>query len=113
MTTERTPDPAEMANVKAALECDCCRVNHALGVASPAFVAVSFAWCEECIKQQAEPESTFEYLYWYVGNRGEGLVDLSAWKTFKDGRYWTWTEWKAWADTQPMPEHYAPLEEAP
>jgi hypothetical protein len=87
------------------MKCDCCRVGDSIGVASSGYAAVSFSWCVKCLQIGAEPESILYYLYWYVGDRGKGLVDEKLLPhTYKDGRYWSWSEYKAWADTQEKPK---------
>lgn len=35
--------------------CDCCGRPEVLGVASSGLGAVSFAWCRECLTEEAEP----------------------------------------------------------
>jgi hypothetical protein len=78
------------------LTCDVCG-QPALGVASSCVGAISWAFCRECINQQAEPEFSFFYLYDDVSHDGEGLAEwVECLRTFKDGRYWTWKEWVQW-----------------
>lgn len=96
----------DAAKFKAAIVCDVCNKNNAAGVCASPFGPVSYAYCTECLGNGADPESSFEYLYWFVGSRGEGLAEgVKEAATFKDGRYWKWEEWKAWADQQPMPDY--------
>jgi len=86
--------------------CDCCHKNPMVSVNSSGYGAISFAWCAECLTHQThpEPEWILAYLYYEVGDHGEGLVaDEYLPGTFKDGRYWTWREWADWAKTQPDP----------
>lgn len=79
------------------LICDVCKVQPALGVASMSCLPMSIAFCVGCARQPAEPEWAFEYLYSVVGTKGAGLADwISNYHTWKDGRYWSWDEWKTW-----------------
>ncbi len=71
-------------------QCDCCHVEPAVGVGSSACVPMSFAWGAECLKRSVEPEMVLSYLYYEVGDHGEGLVpDEQLPGTYKDGKYWT------------------------
>lgn len=83
--------------------CDVCgRRRGTVVCASGVGGAVSWAYCEECYKINAEPESSFEFLWSYVGDHGQGLHEsVSSVKTWKDGRYWTWGEWDEWRKDQP------------
>lgn len=76
--------------------CECCRRHGIVGVASSGYGAVSFGWCMQCLRHPThpEPEWVLAYLYYDVGDHGDGLVaDELLPGTFRDGRYWTWREW--------------------
>lgn len=75
--------------------CQVCDRNEAIGVCSSPFGPMSCAYCLPCLYEHAEPESTFEYLYSFVGKKGEGLVPIWA-TTYKDGNYITWDKWVVW-----------------
>lgn len=77
------------------LKCDVCG-QPAIGVASSSFGAISFAFCETCVRKPAEPFIMFEYLYDEVSTNGEGLINLDYYYTFKDGKYITWPEYVQW-----------------
>lgn len=99
----------------AGMVCDCCHrpEQKVVGVASSGFIAMSFAWCGECLQQHVEPEWVLSYLYYEVGDHGENLIaDEHLPGTWKDGRYWTWEQWKDWARTQPDPMYDLPETEA-
>lgn len=77
--------------------CDVCKKETEVHTAACGFGAMSLGYCMECIRSGAEPEWGFEYLYGDVGNKGEGLAArVSDFKTWKDGKYWTWDEWVTW-----------------
>lgn len=73
--------------------CDCCRRNEPVGVASSAMGAISFAFCGECLIQNAEPEMMFEFTAWVTG--GDAAPHVNDFTTFVDGRYIGWSEWIA------------------
>lgn len=79
-------------------ECDVCRrTDLPTHVASSSIGAVSWAYCTECIKHYANPELEFHYLYDWVSTDGAGLIEqVNDYVTYKDGKYITWIEWKAW-----------------
>jgi hypothetical protein len=73
--------------------CDCCNKEGPTQVVSSAVGPASFAYCDECIRRNAEPLGCFYYLYDDVSNKGEGLVnDVKLLTTYKDGKYITWDE---------------------
>lgn len=75
----------------------CSKTDLLAGVCASAVGPMSFMVCLMCLEEQAEPESSFIYLY-------EGTGDhVAVLKTYKDGRYWTWEEWKAWRKLNPPP----------
>lgn len=76
----------------AELECNVCG-KPAVGVASSALGAISFAFCVDCLKQPAEPIYMFETTAWTCGNNvHEGV---RAMYTFVDGEYISWDNWFA------------------
>lgn len=80
--------------------CDCCGKKDVFVVCSSAFGPISWAYCEECYRKPAEPESGFEFLYGLSG--GDGLIeDVKSFFTFKDGAYVSWEDWLAWRRSQP------------
>ncbi len=93
------------------MKCDCCGRGDVVGVASSGYAAISFAWCAECLRSEFHPEPEFilMYLYYDVGDHGHGLVeDEYLPGTWKDGRYWSWADWRDWRRTQsdPKPDPY-------
>lgn len=88
------------------LKCDICRrEDNIAGVASSPFGPISFCYCIPCLQMGAQPEFILEYLYSDVGTEGEGLHDaVKEVFTFKDDKYWTWTDWVAWRKLNPPPE---------
>lgn len=90
----------------AGMKCNCCGRPGVVGVASSGYAAISFAWCAECLGSgfHPEPEWILMYLYYDVGDHGQGLVDDEYLPgTWKDGRYWSWADWRDWRRTQPDP----------
>lgn len=79
------------------MTCDVCKRDRETHVASSTTGAISFAFCNECLQNNAEPEWTLEYLYSDVGHKGEGLADwVKQLKTYKDDKYINWDEWFDW-----------------
>lgn len=72
-------------------KCDVCE-KPSIGVASSSFGPVSFAFCEECSRNGAEPEWIFVYLRDEIGpdNLHESAKSNL---TFTDGRYMSFDEW--------------------
>lgn len=86
-------------------KCDCCQKEQASGAAASGYVPMSFAWCNECLTRHVEPEMVLQYLYYMVGDHGEGLVPAEQLPgTYKDNKYWTWQEYADWCKQQPDPE---------
>lgn len=78
--------------------CDVChRAAPAVHVHASSVVPMSFASCVECLQNYAEMEGTFSYLYDYVSNKGEGLIEeIKYFHTWKDGKYMSWPDWVKW-----------------
>lgn len=111
------PDPdlekrrAAMREACKDMTCDCCRrdknTHPVLGVASSGVVAMSFAWCHECLREHAEPEIVF--IYWRDEVAGvDGIEGLADWaldmKTFAGDEY---VAYKDWIATHPREQHRA------
>lgn len=90
-------------------KCDVCGRQGIVGVASSCLGAISFAFCAECLSQGAEPEFMLGFTWDMTGgNPAEWVREL---KTYKDGRYITWDEFKADADANPEKWTMDPPEE--
>ena len=73
--------------------CDVCG-RLAAGVASSAFGAVSWAFCQECMLKPAEPLPAFQYLYDDVSDHGEDVRnEVNLFFTWIDGRYVSWPDY--------------------
>jgi hypothetical protein len=84
------------------LSCNVCN-KPAIGVASSSFGPVSWAYCAECARKPAEPESMFRYLYEDVSDRGEGLrPEVDSYFTFIDGSYVSWPDYVTRRNAQPI-----------
>lgn len=70
--------------------CDCCGRTADAGVASSGLGPISFAWCKQCIEENAEPEFMLEYVWGEIGEDVAGHVKQV--KTWKDGAYIKWAE---------------------
>jgi hypothetical protein len=77
------------------MKCDVCQVNPPIGVAST-HIPYSCAYCVECLKRHADPESVFEVILQETKDANltaddvmEGLV------TYKNGGYISFKEWAA------------------
>lgn len=73
-------------------KCDVCGVNDAIGVAST-HVPMSVAFCAECARRGADPESVFEFWYGDFGTRFDEMSAPDQFTTYKNGRYMTYREW--------------------
>lgn len=72
------------------LVCDVCG-RPAKGVACSSTGAVSYAYCEECLEHNAEPEGEFEFLYQTVGKDvAEWVYELT---TYVEDTYVPYAEW--------------------
>ena len=72
--------------------CDVCGQPSA-GVACSALGAISFAYCEKCLRIGAEPLVAFETTAWTCHNNvHNGVRALS---TYVDGQYIRWDDWYA------------------
>jgi len=85
-------------------KCDCClREVGETFVCSSAVGPASFAYCNECLRRNAEPELSFHYLYDFVSSDGEGLHEgIKSLCTYKAGAYVTWEDWVKWRQTEPQ-----------
>jgi hypothetical protein len=71
-------------------KCDVCLKDEPTFVVSSTLGPVSFSYCTECVKNNAEPVFTFKYLW---DELGDGVADhVRQCKTFVDGSYITWDE---------------------
>ena len=80
-------------------KCDCCgRGGRVVVVAASCIGPMSMAYCEECIRENAEPEWGFHYLYDHVATRGEGLDEfIMTLQTYRAGEgYIFWDQWVEW-----------------
>ena len=77
------------------LKCDVCGRSPASGVASSPFVAMSFAYCHDCLEKPADCESVFAYLWEDVANFDlTGLHSaVFRYHTWRHGRYWRFRDW--------------------
>lgn len=67
-----------------------------IGFASSTLGPVSFAFCVECARKPAEPESMFCYMFEEVSDNGEGLrEEMNRFFTFIDGVYVSWPDYVA------------------
>lgn len=80
--------------------CDCCNQPFADGagsVASSSIGAISFAFCQRCLLESAEPEIMFIHLRDDVARPDEPNLGLREevfdMVTFKDGKYITFRDW--------------------
>lgn len=75
------------------MTCNVCKTNEEIGVVSSAVGPMSFAICTPCIGHNAEPESSFIYLY--DESHGEGISErMDNLTTYVDGKYPTWPQWR-------------------
>lgn len=72
--------------------CDVCGKT-AFSVCSSALGAISFAYCKECLRQNAEPLVAFETTAWTCGNEVAEFVRHMS--TFVNGEYISWDDWYA------------------
>ena len=72
------------------LNCDVCG-RPALGVACSSVGGISYAYCEECLKNFAEPLSAFEFWHETLGD------DVADWvkevTTYINGEYVSYVDW--------------------
>lgn len=78
------------------MRCSVCNSDKEIaGVASSPVGPISHVYCKTCLVNGAVPECDLIYLYEDVGDKGEGLAPwVSQLKTYKDGKYMPWDEWK-------------------
>lgn len=76
-------------------KCNVCHTNDAIGVASSCLGPMSMCFCVQCLQQGAEAEHMLIYSMWTadkeLGNIAKEVLEHV--KTFKDGKYLSWTDW--------------------
>lgn len=105
---ERKAHIAKAIEFHKGMTCNCCQRDKeqhpVIGVAASGMVAMSFAWCHECLLNGAEPEMVCHYMRDDVANGDKNALVPQIFEglhTFKDGKYITFGEW--W-DTTPVLE---------
>lgn len=76
--------------------CDCCNRERDIQVAASPIGPASFAYCDECLANNAEPEGTIVYLWEDVADKDWENIRadlLECTKVFKDEKYLTLKEW--------------------
>lgn len=85
------------------MTCDVCG-RPSIEVASSSIGPISWAFCEECLRNGAEPECLMWFLRDYIVEVHPEVMNQL---TFVDGKYITYQEWLA-LEKPPLPE---PLDE--
>lgn len=79
--------------------CDCCNGESGgtfVGVASVPGAAVTIAWCDRCLKENATPFFAAEYFVLMVDGHIEELIeDVHQQTVWRDGRYMPFPEFAA------------------
>jgi hypothetical protein len=77
-------------------ECEVCGCAGIAGVASSVLAPYSAAYCRRCLEENADCYWLFIYMYYEVGQRGEGIADwVKQLRTYRDGHYVTWAQFDA------------------
>ena len=71
--------------------CDVCGSADATGVYSSCLGPISFGFCDDCVKDNREPEFMFTVTLELVGT--DVASHVKACKTVVDGKVLTWDEW--------------------
>jgi len=79
--------------------CEVCHNDEGIRVAAIPAIAMSVAYCTECLKRDAIPEFVFKFAH-------EMELNYSGYRTFHLGQYMSWDEWNATvAPTLPKMEY--------
>lgn len=78
--------------------CEVCNREREVHVGASPFGPISFAYCNECLTEGAEPEFVLDYLWNDVAGGNIGNLRVLP-KTWADGRYQTFQEYVGLAAT--------------